>query len=202
MASRLNNLLKTLTWNDFPRVNVPAPAPGQFIDLAQTKADIVHSGLGLDRLPGGGARIRDSIVVTIDFRRSQSWVANLVFTRPQSVQDDLLAHEQGHYNITALIGRDFFLELMRLKANTYPDANAVQADLTAAQENTVAKAQQAQDRYDADTQNGNDATQQSRWNGFISTAFTQSVSPPRSAPDGTSIKVPLLSVLGRAGINL
>jgi len=163
----------------------------------------VHTGLGLETIPGGGgARLRDSVVVTVEFRRHESWVANWVFTQPQSFQDDLLAHEQGHYNIAALFGRDFFLALMRLKANSYSGASGVQTDLNRLQQDIVAKAQPAQDRYDDDTHNGYDAAQQARWNGFINAAFTRSASPPQQAPDGTPIKVTLLSVLAQSGINL
>ena len=30
--------------------------------------------------------------------------------RSQQFQDDMLSHEQGHYNITALVSRDFFVD--------------------------------------------------------------------------------------------
>lgn len=203
MPSSMRNLSRTLTWNDFPRVQRPVPSPGQFVEAAETAADIVPAGFGLESAPGGGGvRIRDSITVTIEFRRHQSWVANWVFTRPPSFQTALLAHEQGHYNIAALFGRDFFLALMRLKANTYPDAAGAQADLNAAQTDIAAKAQPAQDRYDVDTQNGTNATQQARWNGFINAAFTQPANPLEQAADGTPIKITLLKVLAQAGINL
>ncbi|HEY9141160.1 MAG TPA: hypothetical protein VIN93_09725 [Bryobacteraceae bacterium] len=100
----------------------------------------------------------------------------------------------------ALLGRDFFLSLMRLKATTYANTGAVQADLTAASTATASKAQALQDRYDTDTQNGTNATQQARWLGFITTAFTMPVSPPQTAADGVSVKVPILAVLAQNGI--
>jgi hypothetical protein len=200
MPSRLTNLLKALTWNDFPRANRPEPAPNATAHGAQIGVEIVNQGLGLDHPAGGGVHIRDSIHVDIRYRRDQSWVASWVFNRPQPYQDGLLAHEQGHYNLVALLGRDFFLALMRLKATTYPNAAAAQADLTAASTATPSKAQAVQDRYDAATQNGTNATQQARWLGFITTAFTMPLSPPQTAADGVSIKVPILAVLAQNGI--
>jgi len=200
MPSRLTNLSKTLTWNDFPRANRPEPPPNGTAHGAQIGVEIVNQGLALEHPAGGGVQIHDSIHVDIRYRRDQSWVANWVFNRPQSYQDGLLAHEQGHYNLVALLGRDFFLSLMRLKAATYPNAGAAQADLTAASAATAGKAQALQDRYDTDTQNGTNATQQARWLGFITTAFTMPVSPPQTAADGAPIKVPILEVLRRNGI--
>jgi hypothetical protein len=167
---------------------------------AQIGVEIVNQGFGLDHVAGGGVRIRDSIHVDIRYQRHQSWVANWVFNRPQSYQDGLLAHEQGHYNLLALLGRDFFLSLMRLKAITYPSRGGVQADMDAAFMATAGKGQALQDRYDADTQTGTNATQQARWLGFITTAFTMPVSPPQTAADGTPVKMPILAVLTRNGI--
>ena len=201
MASTLRNLFRTLTWHDFARVDRTPPGPGEFVHGAQAGVDIVPSGFALDHVPGG-LRIRDSIVVAVTFNSRQSWVANWVFTRPAAFQDGLLAHEQGHYNLLALLARDFFLGLMQLKANTYPDARAAQADLTAVSDRTAAKGQDLQDRYDADTVNGSDAAQQARWLGFIQTAMTTPVNPPQTAADGTPIKCPILSVLSQNGITI
>lgn len=201
MPSRLTNLQKTLTWADFPHVARPEPAANVSAHGAQIGVEIVNQGLGLDHPAGGGVRIRDTIHVDIHYRRDQSWVANWVFDRSQSYQDALLAHEQGHYNLVALLGRDFFLSLMRLKPTVYPNAGAAQSDLNASAA-TAAKAQTLQDRYDADTQNGTNSTQQARWLGFINTSFTTPVSPPQTAADGVAIKVPILAVLAQNGITI
>jgi hypothetical protein len=202
MPSALANLMRTMAWSDFPHQDQPEPGPGDIAHGAQIGVDIQPSGFALDHPAGGGTKIRDSIRVTIQFRRDQSWVANWVFNRPQAYQDALLAHEQGHYNLVALLGRDFFLALMRLKANTYQTSAAAQSDLTAASNATAAKAQDLQDRYDTDTKNGTDATAQTRWLGFISTAFTTPASPPQTAADGATIKVPILTVLSQNGITI
>jgi hypothetical protein len=201
MPSTLANLMKTLSWNDFPHQRRPEPGPGDTAHGAQIAVDISPSGFGIEHA-AGGIRIRDSIRVSIEFRRHMSWVAEWVFNRPQTYQDSLLAHEQGHYNLVALLGRDFFLALMRLKANTYANAGAAQSDLTATSNATAAKAQALQDRYDTDTTNGTNAQQQARWLGFINTAFTTPVNPPQTAADGVPIKIPILSVLSQNGINI
>lgn len=202
MPSRLLNLTRVLTWNDFARVK-GGPPPGQTIEVAQTAADIVPSGFGVERVPGGHTiRMRDSVEVKIEFKPKESWVFEWVFTQPQQYQSDLLNHENGHYKIVALIGRDFFLALMALKGNTYPSAGALQAGLNQASTNIAQKAQPAQDKYDDLTKNGNDPAQQTLWDGYISKAFTTAVNPPQQAADGTSIKIPLLTVLSQAGITI
>ena len=202
MPSRLLNLTRVLTWNDFAKVN-KSPDPGQTVEVAQTATDIVPSGFGVERMVGSSSvRLKDTVEVRIEFQPKQSWVYNWVFTQSQSYQNDLLNHENGHYKIVALIGRDFFLALMRLKANTYPNAGALQADLSKVSKAIAEKAQPAQDKYDDQTKNGTDAAQQKLWDGYITTSFTTPVSPPEQAADGTPIKVPLLTVLSQAGINL
>jgi len=56
--------------------------------------------------------------------------------------------------------------------------------------------------YDNQTDHGNTAQQQQRWDGFISSAFTTPRTPSMSAPDGTPYKAPLLDVLRQGGVIL
>lgn len=202
MPSKLLNLTRVLTWSDFARVN-KSPAPGQTMEVAQTATDIVPSGFGIEHIPGGSSvRLKDSVQVEIQFKPKDSWVFNWVFTQSQSYQDALLNHENGHYKIVGLIARDFFLALMALKANTYPNASALQTDLRQVSDSIAAKAQPAQDKYDDETKNGTDASKQATWDGYILKAFTTPVSPAQQAADGTPIKIPFLTVLSQAGITL
>lgn len=187
MASSLKNLHRTLTWKDFTPKDLPAPQAGQTsFEAAQTGASVSTTGLALEKA-SGGFRIRDSIVVTIVLNASQTWVAKWMLNNPQSQLDALLVHEQGHYDITALSGRDLYNALTALVGKTYSSAGAAQADINAAQGPLASSAQPISDRYDTDTTNGKDATKQGQWNGYIQTAFGQSGST-------------FLSVLAAAGI--
>ncbi len=175
MASRLVNLHLTLTWGDFKRVDFPVPEPGQKVDTAQTSANGVPSGIVLDSAGGGKYKLRDSIVVTIVLDKSQCWVAKWIFTaKDQAYRDNLLKHEQGHYDITALVGRDLFNALVALRSNTYSSGADAKPDMDAQVQKFGGMAQPISDRYDADTSNGTDATQQAAWNGYISQAFGSS----------------------------
>ena len=202
MASKLLNLMRVLSWNDFTKLN-QSPAPGSTAEVAQTATDIVPSGFAVEHVVGSSSvRLKDTIEVKIEFKPKESWVFNWVFTQPASYQNDLLNHENGHYKIAALIGRDFFLALMKLKANTYANAAALQADLDQVKKSIAAKAQPAQDKYDVDTKNGRDSGQQSLWDGYITKSFSTPVNPAEQAADGTPIKIPFLTVLSQAGINI
>jgi hypothetical protein len=201
MPSRLHNLIKTLTWDDFQQVERDPPAAGETAEAAEIPVSINVSGLGVATIPGSRQRtLADTLQVHIQLGRCT--VSSWVFARDQAFQDALLNHEQGHYNITALIGRDWFLAMMRLKANRYDNASDLQRDINDLDNTIRAKAQPATDKYDEDTGRGADSAQQTRWDGFLRTAFNTPVSPAQTAADGTSIKVPLLSVLTQNGISL
>ena len=98
-------------------------------------------------------------------------------------------HEQGHYNITALIGRDFFQALLLLLTKTYTNSASAKADLTATRAKFLAQAQPTSDRYDLDTQNGTDLAKQSQWNGLMSTAFGQTSNTLSSVLSGAGIVI-------------
>ena len=198
MASQLLNLFRTLSWSDFPTRQASAPGPNDPpADAAATMVNVLPSGLSLAGSPPN-LRLADTITVTIAFDPVNSYKNSWVMTMPQAFQDNMLVHEQGHYNLTALLARDFFLQLMAMKANAYATAAAMQADLNAAQAATVARAQEISDDYDAGTSHGSDANGQATWNGYITTAFNQAASPPQTAADGTPIKVKLIDVLTQA----
>lgn len=172
MASRLVNLRYTMSWRDFNPVEFPVPEPGQKVDTAQTAANGVPSGIMLDSAGSGQCKIRDSIVVTIVLDKSQCWVAKWIFTqKDKAYRDNLLKHEQGHYDITALVGRDLFNALVALRSNTYSSSADAKSDMDAQVQKFGGMAQPISDRYDTDTANGTDAAQQAAWNGYISTAF-------------------------------
>jgi hypothetical protein len=104
-----------------------------------------------------------------------SWVASFVFTWPQASQDALLGHEQTHYLIAALSGRDFFNDLMAVYRRDYATSADVVADVRNVQgKYTHALIQGIQDKYDLDTHHdpvGN-VMAQTIWNGVVSRCQT------------------------------
>jgi hypothetical protein len=199
MASQLLNLFRTLSWSDFPTRQTNAPQPGDPpADAAATLVNVNPTGLSLTGSPPN-LQLADTILVTIAFDSANSYKNSWVMTMSAAFQANMLVHEQGHYNLTALLARDFFLQLMAMKRNGYASAAAMQSDLNAAQAATVVRAQEISDDYDTGTSHGADPVGQATWNGYITTAFNQAVTPPQTAADGTSIKVKLIDVLSGAG---
>jgi hypothetical protein len=146
--------------------------------------------------------LKDDASIAIELDRNNCFVNQWALDRPAPFPTDLLHHEQGHYDLVALFCRDMFIELMALKPQTFPNAQAV---ITAAQaifarfDRLIANVHTP---YDNDTQHGTVAQQQTRWDGFISSAFTTPRNPAVNAPDGTAYKVPLSDVLTRGGVTV
>jgi hypothetical protein len=201
MPSTLVNLRKTLTWKDFgtPKKGA-APAPGTKATAAQTRARPRRSAMA-EVIPDTKPkefRLQDTVGVTIELTPGQVWVMEWVFGRPQTFQDDLLHHEQGHYDLVALFCRDMFIDIMALKGQSFSKA----ADVLKAVQDVFdiydPLMGDVHKPYDDDTEHGLKAAEQKTWDGYIQSAFTTPRNPPVNAPDGTPYKVTLASVL-RAG---
>ncbi len=206
MPSRLVGLMRNLTWSDFTSISEADPGPG-FAIGAETHAGITHNSLTtkVEAIPGSAParyRLKDDVIITVTFGRD-SWVKSWVMGRPQAFQDRMLNHEQGHYNIVALLARDLFIDLMQLKNASMDSNRAMAQEIVRVWTQGTQKAQAIQNLYDdvTETHHGANPVDQARWDGFITTAFTQTRVPPMSAPDGTSYKVTLMSVLTGAGLS-
>jgi predicted secreted Zn-dependent protease len=86
---------------------------------------------------------------------------------------DLLAHEQGHYNIGILVGRAMARELEQLSsANPHTLAAAATKvfDL-----HRLTRMPVVQDDYDTTTQHSQNTTEQAHWNGWIAAGLAAAV---------------------------
>jgi hypothetical protein len=203
--SQLLNTTHKLAWSEFTtHKSDPLPAPGTVAPAAFTKPWINTQGFGLAGIPGSKppkGQVKDTIVVSVSLG-PESWVEDWVFTLPQAKQDDLLNHEQGHFTIGALLARDFYYDLLKLRQKQYnspaestADFNSLKNARDAAMVSIVAK-------YDDDTKHGTVAAQQVRWDGFFTSATNQPRTPPETAPDGTPLKVRLVDLLKTFGVTV
>jgi hypothetical protein len=207
MASQLKNLIKTLAWSDFgtPQKKT-APTPGHPQIGAFTVAGYKEEGNGsMEFVEIAGSQptayhMGDNVTVTATFDASQSWVADWVFLKDVPYQKNLLQHEQGHYDIAALIARDFFIDLMQLKNQSFKTKNngIVARNAVVAKYKGVSK--KVQDEYDHATTHGTLPDKQKLWNGYIERAFTIPRTPQVQAPNGVLYKLPLLEVLKANGV--
>ena len=205
MGSQLINLRRTLQWSDFgpPRAG-PDPPPGATATAAQTRATHNHS-IHAEPVPGTNPpvyRLKDDVTVTITLQRHQMFVNAWVFRRDTAFQNNLLHHEQGHYDLVALLCRDMFIELMDLKTQTFTDSASFNQAINGVFGQFDPPIASVHALYDNDAQHGRNAQQQQRWDNFIQTAFTRLRNPPESAPDGTPYKVPILDVLQAGGVQI
>ena len=201
MASRLVGLMRVLEWTDYPHRNSPAPGAGVTAFAAQTATNILSSGWGVQRVTGG-VTMADTLEITVQFVRGNSWVENWAFSQSAAYQSNLLTHERGHYQLAGLLARDAFLAIMRLKANVYTTSSSLQNDIRSVSAATLAKAQALDQKYEDDTTHGQDATEQTAWNGYIQTAFSQPAVPAQTTPDSVVVKTPILSVLAANSIRI
>jgi len=148
------NFNERLTWNDYDQRSRP---PGGVRFDAYTLA-------GLDPKFVGDGKWTVSVVLVKNPRnpkKKSSWVVR------QKESAQLLGHEQGHFDIEALAGRDFLNELqgksVQQERNLVPGLNA--------------QTQSMQNFYDMTTDHGLNQTAQQLW--------TQEISSLKSSPTGT-----------------
>src|ERR1041385_7492150 len=113
MPSKLVGLFKTLTWNDFQG----PPDPKKPSLDAFTSAGFVLPVINPVLIPGTtNLHFDDNVVITVSMNSGKSWKRQSnINAKGTTYATDLLKHEQGHYDINALIARDLFIEIMQLK---------------------------------------------------------------------------------------
>jgi hypothetical protein len=204
MPSKLENLKRMLAWSDFTTKPATAPGAGQFAVAAFTDSAYRPFNWSVAVAPNSkptAYQLADNITITIELRPG-SWVASWVSSRSAQEKKDLLNHEQGHYNITALMARDLFVDLMLLKSKQFSDAQKAKTAIeTITKRYSTSEIQKIHTKYDSDaeTKHGFLKAGQTRWDGYLNKAFTTPRTPASSAPDGTAHKITLLEVLKAAG---
>ncbi len=203
--STLIGLFKTLTWADFK-----GPAP-QSRFSALTACDFTVSNLTFQNVGRKVQRV-DQLIVTVVFDDKKSWKVPMSNWSLQQ-QQDLLDHEQGHYNLTALFARDFFITIMASKNKLYNDRAEGVKEVEDWKRIYKANERMAQVQYDDDTMNsqantfqplmGPPATKgstQQKWERVIATGFTTVRPSGETSPDGTPYKVEIMEILKNAGM--
>jgi hypothetical protein len=209
MPSELKNLKVKLTWPDFQGTK---PANDPF--LAATKSSFAGKFFGVS-LPQfdnvqGSFKLKDEVVITITFDKTKSWkdIDNLGNTE----QGFLLDHEQGHYDLTALMARDVFIDIMQLKSKTWSAELTGRNEVVTLLNDAQAKLVKLQAAYESETQNGKwfqptmgpptKSSDQTKWEGFIKKALTSDRAPLVEAPDGASYKLKILDVVAAGGVTI
>jgi len=141
---------RQIAWSEFREVT---SAPDGATEAAQIDSEVQ---LGQHRVARdqGQLRLAPPIQATLSVKRSNSWVV----TSQKSA--DLLAHEQGHYDITGLNARDLVGDLDRIRAASARD---LQQQVTQTMNAAQALASKLTTDYDTDTNHGLKTDRQQKW---------------------------------------
>lgn len=157
----VSNWPRSLTWDDF-RGLAARPADAEGDENAQIHAE-ARQPERIAVVNESGVRRVTSLTVNIEIVRDDTWVVN------SAKSDALLSHEQGHYNIMGLMGRDMGDEILAARA---PSAAALQEQITAIIERYRERGRELTRQYDTDTRGGANREAQARWDQAIQTAMT------------------------------
>lgn len=198
----MTGLVRKLTWSDFKGVE-----PESASMVAEARPTFSVSGASTKSVGKGPSmtwQLGDTITVAVTFDSANSWVSGSVSGLAQADKDALLKHEQGHYDLVALLARDMFIEMMQLKAESFSYSSEIGQKVTAIHTRYGNLAQPVQDLYDAtaQTNNGKNKAKQIIWDGYINTAFTQVRASGGSTPGGTMYKAELIPLLKQNGLQI
>ena len=169
---------RRLSWADYSKVNESLKPPYSANTHAELTPDCRYS-----YSPDGSWKIvHTSVAVTID--KARSWIVK------GHESKDLLIHEQGHYDIMAIGGRDLERRLVPLKGSIEPGAtrqateDAVKAAVQAALDEQTAKISaeidKIQDMYDEDMECGTNHGLQTHWQTLWKHAIINAKNNPKS----------------------
>lgn len=163
----LNNFDYAISWPDF--TSQPSKPHGEDED-AFTKASYRHS---YNYTRNGNAVTVTDATVDITMVTPQCWVVTGQAT------NDLLQHEQGHFDITALGAREFYNTLLNVTALSVRE---LQTKISAAHTRYQRKIDRANIRYDSQTDHSQNTQVQQQWN--------QQIANEKQKPDGSIDNLP------------
>ena len=145
------DIQRKLSWEDFkgtvPIDAVPAAITASGISYKYS-ANLIHHEVILD------------FEVNAFFYPNESWY------KPKFCDDNILAHEQLHFNITELFARK-----MRIKLRETSFSDNVKSEIKDIYKEILKELTDLQERYDWETDFSKNRAAQSRWNERISEAF-------------------------------
>ena len=193
MPSQLLGRVRSVQWTDFL---APPPPNSQAHAHIETELSLAYGYVS----GTSGVQLNDNVTVTIRLHRNRSWAKKQIINSwPTQARQDLLRHEQGHYDITALMGRDLFIDVMALKLQSFSNLSALQTAVQTLSQRYAAQPVHIKYDHVQGTDHGRNAQQQTAWDGYFRSAFTTPRTPAVRAPDGAVYKVRLVDVLRAAG---
>lgn len=145
----------TLTWSGFvKRKSPPAGVDADAETVSWYKTGTIQFGAK------GKAVVVKSVDVKISLKGKESWVVE------GKLKTELLKHEQGHYDITALAAREYYNKFFTLAAT---DAQDLQEKIDKLGQAIGTKLDNAHIRYDEQTAHSQAKALQEKWNKALAT---------------------------------
>lgn len=148
-----------LTWDkDFPQENRLAKRPDNKGNVdAGTHPAWKHSIPEFERK--GQLVVIKTVDVTLYLVRKDNWVVK------DKMVDELLKHEQGHYDLTALLARDYYKAMKKTSAASVEEMNKKLRSLDERYQQKYDNLHR--ERYDKQTEHGAKKSAQETWNKSI-----------------------------------
>ena len=141
---------RAINWDEFKEINT---RPSGVKEDAQIHSETVPPKNVTVVRKGGQFRL-GPLTAEVHVVPENTWVV----TGKKS--DALLSHEQGHYDITGLTGRDLLRDLAAIRA---PNVKVLQRRVQKTIQQTRKLASKLTTQYDDKTKHGTDKTVQKRW---------------------------------------
>lgn len=168
MTSALIGSDYKLHWTDFTSVATPpaTATPSAYASAAMTHAESTVAGLNVAPVwsgaPGPFHMVSNSLVVRIAMK-SDSWRLASVTTWSGPDQVWLLKHEQGHYDITALLARDYYQRIRAMMGRPFTNPADAWEQIASNAAATIARTAAMNHDYDATTWGGSKREVQWSW---------------------------------------
>lgn len=157
-ATMMTGWPRTLAWSEF---NERDSRPQGMDENAQIHSEVQLSPQVSIESDNGKLKL-GSFTVQVVTISEDTWVVK------GTKSDALLAHEQGHYDITGLMGRDTMNDLKALRARSSRD---LQQKVTALLEKYRDLAKTFTEKYDKETDHGRNTKAQAQWEQKIADAM-------------------------------
>jgi Bacterial protein of unknown function (DUF922) len=202
MPSVLFGVYRKLRWTDFQPVATAPPGKPAAAAAETILGHTLSGGVPHNISPPGATpifQVPDTLSVNV-FPSAACWRLASVSAWPGPQQVWLIKHEQGHYDIHALMWRDFFYRIQGMVGQSFPTLATVNAEITAHGAATIGRIAKLQSDYDADTANSQNGGEQWNWWSAIERASQLHRTPLVAGPDGRYLRIELADALHKADL--
>ena len=199
MASSLLGADYTVQWSDFAvRTTPPAGDEGFdariFTHAARTGGTVISMSSVASFFT-----IRDDLTLRVSVAPT-SWRLSSASSRTGKEQVWLIKHEQGHYDIHALLARDFYWRVRGMMGVPFTSTADIAGTVQDHAEATIGNLDQLNQDYDNDTKNSRDGEEQWSWWCAMQRARQLHRTPLEKNADGQLLRIELMAALRAAGL--